>query len=96
MRRSEGTSPAAWRRRSSHSSDGEIGIRSIRKPSASSMAEAITAWPGITPASPTPLTPNGFSGDGDVRWSVSTVGTSDAYGIRKSMKDALSSWPDSS
>jgi hypothetical protein len=56
----------------------------------------MTAWPGITPASPTPLTPNGFSGDGEVRWSVSTVGTSDAYGIRKSMKDALTSCPASS
>src|SRR5262249_36491969 len=84
---------AAERRRSSHSSDGEIGIRSIRNPSASSMAEASTAAPGITPASPAPLMPSGFSGDGVSRWSISTTGTSEAYGIRKSMNEAFSSWP---
>ena len=43
----------------------------MRKPSASSMAEAITAETGITPASPAPLMPSGFSGDGVSRWSVS-------------------------
>ena len=65
-------------------------------PSASSMAEAMAAEPGMTPASPAPLTPSGLSGDGVSRWSISMVGTSLAYGIRKSMYDALSSWPDSS
>jgi hypothetical protein len=40
--------------------------------------------------------PSGLSGDGVSRWSVSTVGTSEAYGIRKSMKEALRSWPCSS
>ena len=40
--------------------------------------------------------PSGLSGDGVSRWSVSTLGTSEAYGIRKSMNEALSSWPFSS
>ena len=66
------------------------------KPSASSRAEAITADTGMVPASPAPLIPSGLSGLGVSRWSVSTCGTSEAYGMRKSMKDALSSWPDSS
>ena len=46
----------------------------IGKPSASSIAEAITAADGITPASPAPLMPSGFSGDGVSRWSISIVG----------------------
>ena len=69
----------------------------IGKPSASEIAAANTAADGITPASPAPLMPSGFSGDGVSRWSISIeVGTSVTYGIRKSMNDALSSWPDSS
>ena len=36
----------------------------IRNPIASSTADAITAETGMTPASPAPLMPNGFSGDG--------------------------------
>ena len=51
-------------RRSAYSSDGEIGIAVIGKPSASEMAAANTAADGITPASPAPLMPSGFSGDG--------------------------------
>ncbi len=94
--RREGSSPAACRWRSSHSSTGEIGIEVMAKPSASEMAEAMTALTGMQPASPAPLIPNGFSGDGVCRWSVSMCGISDAYGMRKSMNDALSSWPDSS
>ena len=50
-----------------------IGIEVIAKPSASSMAEAMTADTGMHPASPAPLMPNGFSGDGVSRWSVSMV-----------------------
>ena len=55
---------------------GEIGIRVMGTPSASSTAEANSAMPGITPASPAPLMPSGFSGEGVCRWSISTVGTS--------------------
>ena len=57
--------------RSSNSSDGEIGIARIGNPSASSIAEAKTAADGMTPASPAPLSPSGFSGDGVSRWSMS-------------------------
>jgi hypothetical protein len=60
------------------------------------MAAASTAAPGMVPASPAPLMPSGLSGDGVSRWSISTLGTSEAYGIRKSMNDAFSSWPFSS
>ena len=74
----DGISPSAWRRRSSQRSLGEIGIRVIGKPSASSMADAMTADTGMQPASPAPLMPKGFSGDGVSRWSASMVGTSDA------------------
>ena len=64
-------------RRSAYSSDGEIGIAVIAKPSASEIAAANTAADGITPASPAPLMPSGFSGDGVSRWSISIdVGTS--------------------
>ena len=87
------TSKSAGFRPSSHSSDGEIGMRVIGKPSASEIAEANSAADGITPASPAPLIPSGFRGDGVSRWSVSITGTSEAYGIRKSMYDALSSCP---
>jgi hypothetical protein len=60
------------------------------------MAAASTAAPGMVPASPAPLMPSGLSGDGVSRWSISTFGTSEAYGIRKSMNEAFSSWPFSS
>jgi len=40
-------------------------------PSASSIAAANTAAPGITPASPAPLMPSGLSGDGVTMWSIS-------------------------
>ena len=53
-------------------------MREIRKPSASSIAEAMTADTGMHPASPAPLMPNGLRGDGVSRWSVSIVGTSEA------------------
>ena len=43
----------------------------IGKPSASSIAAAIAADAGMTPASPAPLMPRGFSGDGVSRWSIS-------------------------
>ena len=43
----------------------------IGKPSASSIAAANTAADGMTPASPAPLMPSGFSGDGVSRWSIS-------------------------
>ena len=66
-----GSPSACWRRASS--SDGEIGIAVIGKPSASSMAAANTAADGITPASPAPLMPSGLSGDGVSRWSMSIV-----------------------
>src|SRR5215213_228007 len=86
----------AWPSRRAHSSDGEIGMRSTKNPSASEMAAARTAAAGMVPASPAPLMPRGLSGDGVSRWSISTLGTSEAYGIRKSMNEALSSWPLSS
>ena len=40
------------------------------KPSASEIAAAKTAADGITPASPAPLMPSWFSGDGVSRWSI--------------------------
>ena len=58
-----------WRR--GNSSDGEIGMAVMGKPSASSIAAANTAADGITPASPAPLMPSGLSGDGVSRWSMS-------------------------
>jgi hypothetical protein len=58
------TRPAANSFRRPNRMLGLSGIASIRKPSASSTAEAITADTGITPASPAPLMPNGFSGEG--------------------------------
>jgi len=57
---------------------GLIGIERIGKPSASSMAEAMTADTGMVPASPAPLRPSGLSGLGVSRWSVSMWGTSEA------------------
>ena len=78
VRASEGISPRACRWRSSHSSTGEIGIEVIANPSASEIAEAMTAVTGMHPASPAPLMPNGFSGDGVSRWSISMCGTSEA------------------
>ena len=57
---------------------GEMGIDAIRRPTASSIADAIAADPGITPASPAPLRPSGFSGDGVCWWSMTTSGTSEA------------------
>ena len=45
-----------------------IGICAIRTPngdSASSIAEITAAAAGMTPTSPTPLTPSGLCGDGD-------------------------------
>ena len=46
----DGISPSAWRRRSSQSSLGEIGIRVIGKPSASSMADGDDGRrPGCSP-----------------------------------------------
>ena len=71
-------SRAARASRSSYRSLGLIGIAVIRTiPSASSIADANRADEGITPASPAPLIPSGFSGDGVSRWSISiVVGTS--------------------
>jgi hypothetical protein len=89
-------------RRRSNSSEGEIGIAVIASPgrscrSASSIAAANTAAEGMTPASPAPLMPSGLRGEGVSRWSMSMCsGTSVTYGIRKSMKDALTSCPFSS
>lgn len=45
---------------------------SMRMPVASSTAAASTADTGITPASPAPLMPSGFSGDGVCWWSSSS------------------------
>ena len=76
---------------------GLIGMASIRNPTASSTADANTAETGMTPASPAPLMPNGFSGEGVTWWpSSNRSGISVAYGIRKSMNDAFSDWPCSS
>ena len=65
-------------------------------PIASEIALAIAAATGIVPASPTPLTPSALLGDGVSVWNSDGSGTSVAYGIRKSMKLAFSSWPWSS
>ena len=77
----------------SYSSVGEIGMEAIRRPTASSIADAMAAVPGMTPASPAPLMPSGFSGDGVDWWSITTSGISLAYGIRKSMNEAFCSCP---
>src|SRR5437879_5185015 len=61
---------------SSYSFSGESGISLIGTPRASSMAAAITAPTGITPASPAPFTPSGLSGDGVSKWSISIGGIS--------------------
>ena len=66
---------SASERTRSYSSVGEIGIAAIRRPTASSIAEAIAAYPGMTPASPAPLRPSGFSGDAVSWWSITTSGT---------------------
>src|SRR5438067_813354 len=57
---------------------GESGMFRITMPCprASSTAEAVTAATGITPASPAPLMPRGFSGERDSRWSISMDGSS--------------------
>ena len=72
---------------------GDSGISVIGMPVASSIADAITAPTGITPASPAPFTPSGLSGDGVSMWSISMGGISVAYGIKNSMNDALRSCP---
>src|SRR6266446_2125449 len=64
---------------SSRIRSGERGISRTRTPkgaSASSTASATSAATGITPASPTPLTPSGFNGDGVSRWATSISGSS--------------------
>ena len=71
------TTPGSCCSRRANRSEGEIGIAVIAKPSASEIAEANTAADGITPASPAPLMPSGFSGEGVSRWSMSMrAGTS--------------------
>src|SRR5690606_35274564 len=88
---------AAWVRRSSNNSEGEIGMLVIGMPSASSTAAAITAEVGMTPASPAPFIPRGLSADGVTVWSISSEsGISVTKGMRKSMYDALSICPCSS
>ena len=73
---------------SAHSSGGEMGIRSMRTPTASSMAAARHAERDHAGLART-LDPEGLSGDGVSRWPTTGVGTSLRYGIRKSMKLAL-------
>src|SRR5690625_2275923 len=91
-----GSSPSAPRR-SSYNSLGEIGMLVIGIPSASSIAAAIAADVGITPASPAPLIPRGFSGECVSRWPTSIrVGSSETYGIRKSIYEALANCPEGS
>jgi len=48
------------------------------------------------PAGTTRWLLEGLSGDGVSRWSISMYGSSLAYGMRKSMNEAFTSWPDSS
>src|SRR5205823_1167271 len=59
---------------SSNSLSGDRGISVIGTPIASSIADPSTAPTGITPASPAPLIPSGFSGDGVSMWSISMGG----------------------
>ena len=70
-----------------------VGVRRDAKPLG---GDAVPGVAAMVPASPTPLTPSGLTGDGVSVWWISGAGTSVAYGIRKSMKLALSSWPVSS
>src|SRR5262249_31285646 len=84
---------------SSRIRSGVSGISRTRTPngpSASSTASATSAGTGIAPASPTPLTPSGFRGDGVSRWTTVMSGISAAVGIRKSTKLPARSWPVSS
>ena len=70
-----------------------IGVSAIRMPNASracSIALMIAAAAGITPHSPTPLTPSGLSGEGDT-WLISSIrGSSVAPAIRYSAKLVVS------
>jgi hypothetical protein len=69
----------------------------MRKPSASSIADAKAAIPGMTP---------GLAGALDAERverrrrlevvDLDRLGTSVAYGMRKSMKEAFCSWPSAS
>src|SRR5699024_5566665 len=69
-----------WVSRRAYSSEGDIGMAVMGKPSASSMADASAAETGITPASPAPLSPNGFIVEGVSWWSISIPsGTSVTY-----------------
>ncbi len=66
-------------------SGGVIGARAMRTSngvSASSIADANTAGAGITPHSPTPLTPYSFSGEGVSVWTTSMRGSSGAVTSR--------------
>jgi len=59
------------------SRSGSSGISRTRTPSgasASSIASATSAGTGIAPASPTPLIPSAFSGDGVSMWPISISG----------------------
>src|SRR5262249_48962746 len=50
----------------------------------------------IVPASPTPLTPSGFTGDGVTVWLLSIQGIMDALAIAYSMSSRVTSCPLSS
>src|SRR5580704_3166722 len=53
------------------------------------MAEMIAAAAGMTPTSPTPLTPSGLCGDGDSLSSVSKAGTVVAHPFEHGVTDAV-------
>src|SRR5207245_4858171 len=67
-----------------HIFSGVIGMSMWRTPSGerASTTELTTAGEQpIVPASPTPFTPSGFTGDGVVVWLLSIQGSMDALGI---------------
>src|SRR5580658_5864600 len=61
---------------------GACAMCTLNGESASSIAEINAATAGMTPSSPTPLTPSGLRGDGVSLYRVSIFGTSVAVGSR--------------
>src|SRR5262249_34890375 len=74
--------PAAWR--SAKSRAGVTGTSRMVIPksaSASSIALAMTAAPGMAPLSPTPLIPSSLTTEGWGSWTTAIGGTWSAFGI---------------
>ena len=72
----------------SHTRAGVSGMSMCAMPngwSASITALAIAAGDAIAPASPTPFTPSGLTGDGVTVRSVSNIGSMSAFGIAQAL-----------